>query len=548
MILSEKIEVKITKQNISYFQNLGYKISLKNIIEIPIIHLQKGSHKQILVKCDINGEETQISYKDYNKNLKKYNIYTCLKCSNIKNKKTLFKNHGVEHQMYLDSTKEKINKTCLEKYGVEYASKNIDFRKKVKKTCLEKYQSNSPLESKEILDKIKETNLKKYDNLYFFGSDKFKSIIKNVFLDKYGVNNPTKSIDIQKIKLKKLYKELDIINIDFIEKIYKIKCNICQKEYNIPFGILHQRYKVYKTMLCTICNPIGSYTNSGFEVQLQNFIKYNYNKQIILNSRNIIKPYELDIYLPDLKIGFEFNGLFWHNEIGVENNYHFNKTEMCERQDIHLIHIYEDDWLYKQDIVKSRILNLIGKTSNKIYGRKCVIKEITDNKLVREFLEKNHQQGFVGSQLKLGLFYNEELVSLMTFGKQRKSMGTKSQENVYEMLRFCNKLNTSVVGAADKLFKYFIKNYKPLEVISYADRSWSRGNLYKKLEFTFVSKTQPNYYYIIRDKRFYRFNFRKDLLIKQGYDSTKSEHDIMLERKIYRIYDSGSLKFIWIKK
>ena len=126
-------------------------------------------------------------------------------------------------------------------------------------------------------------------------------------------------------------------------------------------------------------------------------------------------------------------------------------------------------------------------------------------------------------------------------------MKQSNDENVYEMLRFCNKLNTSVIGGADKLFKYFINTYKPKEVISYADRSWSQGELYKKLGFTFIGKTPPNYYYIIDRKRYHRFNFRKDKLIREGFDSTKSEHEIMLKRKIYRIYDSGSLKFVWKK-
>jgi len=196
--------------------------------------------------------------------------------------------------------------------------------------------------------------------------------------------------------------------------------------------------------------------------------------------------------------------------------------------------------------VKSRILNLLGKTKNKIYARKCIIKEVTDNELVKEFLENNHLQGFVGSRIKIGLFYNDELISLMTFGSERKSMGSKSEEGIYEMLRFCNKLNTTVIGGADKLFKYFIKNLNPKEIISYSDRSWSQGDLYKTLGFEFVGKTQPNYHYIINGIRNYRFNYRKDILVKQGYDKMKTEHEIMLERKIYRIYDSGSLKFKYV--
>jgi hypothetical protein len=219
---------------------------------------------------------------------------------------------------------------------------------------------------------------------------------------------------------------------------------------------------------------------------------------------------------------------------------------MCEKNNIKLIHIYEDDWMFKQEIVKSRILNLLMKTPNKIMARKCKVKEITDNKLVKDFLEKNHIQGFVGSQIKLGLYHENELISIMTFGKIRKSMGQKSKEKTYEMLRFCNKLNTVVIGGASKLFQFFIKNYDPVEIVSYADRSWSQGNLYKQLNFVYQYKTQPNYYYILNGIRKYRFLFRKDILVKQGYDRNKTEHEIMLERKIYRIYNSGNLKYVWI--
>jgi hypothetical protein len=226
------------------------------------------------------------------------------------------------------------------------------------------------------------------------------------------------------------------------------------------------------------------------------------------------------------------------------NDYHLKKTEECEKQGIHLIHVFEDDWIYKQDIVKSRIMSLLCK-SEKIYARKCEIKEIKDNKLVKDFLETNHLQGYIGAKVKLGLYFEEKLVSLMTFGNLRKSMGKKSSHNTYELIRFCNELNVNIIGGASKLLKYFVKNYKPEEIISYADRSWSQGNLYKKLGFEFVCKTRPNYYYVIDGHKKYRFSFRKDILVKNGYDPKKSEHQIMNDRKIYRIYDSGHLKFFF---
>ena len=114
----------------------------------------------------------------------------------------------------------------------------------------------------------------------------------------------------------------------------------------------------------------------------------------------------------------------------------------------------------------------------------------------------------------------------------------------YELLIFCSKLNTNIIGGANKLFKYFVDNYNPKEITTYVDRSWSNGNLYKQLGFSFIYKTKPIYYYIINKKRKYRYNFRKDKLVKDGFDPKLTERQIMVDRKIYRIYDSGNLKFI----
>ncbi len=220
---------------------------------------------------------------------------------------------------------------------------------------------------------------------------------------------------------------------------------------------------------------------------------------------------------------------------------------MCDKLNIQLIHIWEDDWNIKKNIVKSIILNKLNKSNNKIYARKTKIKEIFDNKLVREFLDNNHIQGYVNSKINIGLFYNDELISLMTFGKPRKIMNSISNDDYFEMYRFCNKLNTNIVGGSSRLFSFFIKNYNFQKIISYSDRSYFNGNNYLKLGFNFYNKTSPNYYYVINGKREYRFKFRKDILIKEGYDSDKTEHQIMLDRNIYRIYNSGNLKFVYEK-
>jgi hypothetical protein len=290
------------------------------------------------------------------------------------------------------------------------------------------------------------------------------------------------------------------------------------------------------------CNLCSNKNISSGEIELKNFID---SLGIVCDSKNktIIKPLELDIFIQSHMLAIEYNGLYWHSEEYLSNNYHLNKTELCYRNNVKLIHVFEDEWLNKKDIVKSRIKNILGFTKNKIYGRKTTIKNVC-SKTSKEFLDNNHIQGGINAKIKLGLYYDDELVSLMTFGSLRKNLNQKKEEGVYEMLRFCNKLDTTVIGGADKLLKNFIKTYSPKQIISYADRRWSIGELYEKLNFEFVKNSKPNYFYVIKNKRENRFNHRKDILVKKGYDKNKSEHEIMLNKGIYRIYDCGNIKYI----
>ena len=253
---------------------------------------------------------------------------------------------------------------------------------------------------------------------------------------------------------------------------------------------------------------------------------------------------EIDLFLPEFNIGIEYNGLRWHSDLFQKNNnYHLDKSNYCSEQGIRLIHIFEDEWLFKKEIVKSRLLNLIGKTSNKIYARKCEIREISPKESY-EFLKQNHIQGGLMNSYNIALIYNNQVVSLMTFSSLRRSLGSRKEDNIFELTRFCNKLNTTVIGGASKLLNYFVKQTRPKSIISYADRRWSVGELYINLGFNFVHNSIPNYFYtkgLIRENR---FKYRKSELIKQGFDKNKTEKEIMQERGFNRIYDCGTLKFM----
>lgn len=292
--------------------------------------------------------------------------------------------------------------------------------------------------------------------------------------------------------------------------------------------------------------PKCFHTESNGESEVYEFIRKNYEGTIIKRDRTILKGKEIDIYLPELSLGFEYDGLLWHSEKFTEGYTIQEKTNLCEKNGIHLIHIFEDEWINKKDICCSRILSLLGK-SNRIYARKCEIKEV-EFKTAKVFLDDNHLQGSVPAKYNIGLFYEGKLVSLMCFSSLRRNLGSKPRKDYYEMIRFCNLIGYSVIGGASKLLNYFKKKYKPIEIISFADRRWSDGKLYYRLNFTFKGNTKPNYYYIFQNnnfKRYNRFSLRKSVLVeKYNCPKEQSEHDFCKEHNIWRIYDSGNMKFI----
>ena len=346
---------------------------------------------------------------------------------------------------------------------------------------------------------------------------------------------------------------------EFIKKakqIHRFENNdyskVVYKSVKIPVTIICEKGHEYLQMPnkhlsghgCPYC--IKNISNP--EMEITEFIK-SFNLSVETNNRKILTDAkEIDILIPSKNLAIEYDGLHWHNEIKKpDKNFHLNKTKECFENGIRLIHIFEDEWVYKQNIVKSRLKSILGFNSDKIYARKCSIKEV-DGKTCREFLDMNHLQGGINSSVRYGLYYNNELVSVMTFGKPRKNLGRNSEENEYELLRFCNKLNTTVIGGASKLFNHFVKECNPTSVISYADRRWNTGQVYENMGFEFTHFSQPNYFYVIGQKRENRFKYRKDVLVREGFDSNKSEHEIMLERGIYRIYDCGCLCYKWLKK
>ena len=265
------------------------------------------------------------------------------------------------------------------------------------------------------------------------------------------------------------------------------------------------------------------------------------NEEIIPNDRKIINPLELDIYIPNKNIAFEYDGLYYHSEqINPDKFYHVNKTNICKDKGIRLIHIFEDEWIYNRDIVEERIKYILNvkKDVKKIYARKCEIRPI-DFKTKNIFLNKYHIQGSDKSIIKLGAFYNDELISVMTFSKGNISKGSKYIEGVWELNRFCSDYNYLVIGIASKLLNYFKSNYEWNEIFTYADLRWSCGDLYQTLGFTLKHISQPNYWYIKDYKRIHRFNLRK----KSDEPKNVPEKLLRFNEGYMIVYDCGNIKF-----
>ena len=262
------------------------------------------------------------------------------------------------------------------------------------------------------------------------------------------------------------------------------------------------------------------------------------------NVCGIIGKSELDLFIPSRNLAIEFNGLIWHSDKFRKNpNYHLNKTVSCKNIGIDLIHIFEDEWLDNKDLILSMIDNRLG-LSKRIYARKCQVRPIT-NKESALFLEANHLKGNFNAPICLGLFYDDLLVYVMTFSKPRISLGHKhSSDGEYELLRLCSLKGVSVVGGASKLLKYFVKNYAPAKIHTYADRRYSNGGVYEIMGFKLVGESRPNYFYSNNGRtRENRFKYRKSELVKQGFDMRKSESEIMRERGFYKIFDCGNYKY-----
>lgn len=282
------------------------------------------------------------------------------------------------------------------------------------------------------------------------------------------------------------------------------------------------------------------------EIELCGFLQSLGITNIIRNTRKLIpSKKEIDIYLPDYNLAIEYNGVYWHHEdvSHITRTYHRDKFKECADLNIQLITIFSTFWDQKKHIVKELLINKLGINSNKIFARKCIIKELTSRE-TKDFLNTNHIQGYTAASICYGLFHEDILQSVMTFGKCSGRVGIGKKEEGHELIRYAS--STRVIGGASKLLKHFIKEHSPTKIISYSNNEWSNGNMYNTLGFTLETEIKPSYCYISPNggKMYHRFNFSKQKLVKKGYDPLLTERQITKQIGLLKLWDCGKKRWI----
>jgi len=275
----------------------------------------------------------------------------------------------------------------------------------------------------------------------------------------------------------------------------------------------------------------------------------------LLNDKKLLKGTEIDILCKELKIGIEYNGNYYHSEINGKKGrrFHLNKSNLMEDVGYALYHIFEDEWIEKKDIVESKLFQIFNIKSNKeiVHARKCKIIEL-NRREKSDFLENNHLQGNDKSNIYIGAIFNNKIVAVMTFDSKR-NMSKKTNDDEYELRRFCADKNKIITGIASRLLKYFIEKYNPKKIITFADKRWTpdeKENIYTKIGFNYLKSINPDYSYynpsVSRNKRFHKFGFGKNSIKRKYpkiYDENKTEWEMMQELGYDRIWDCGKYKY-----
>lgn len=460
-----------------------------------------------------------------------YRTYCSSKCANSdftvmdKRRATNLTKYGCVSPLGNSDVRIKIKKTTIDRYGVDNISQSEETKLKKQTTCMLNFGVAYPRQCKTIKEQSQQTCLEKYGHTNVLASEYGKAKTKQTLNALYGK---------------------DYTNQQHIST--EILCQLNDKDW------LYNEHVVLKQSLTQIANnlkindtTVGKYlhqhgiitqlffTSMG-EQEIRTFVD-SLKVETCYNVRDIIPPYELDIYIPKHGLAIEYCGLYWHSEQrGKHRQYHETKYKKCKEQNIQLLTIFEDEWSKRQEQIKQKILYLLKQSTITVYARNTTVVALNTTQK-DQFLEINHIQGTGPGSVTYGLIYNTQVVAVMSFIKQ--------PNNEYVLNRYAT--NCSVPGGFSKLLKHFQQNNHWRKITSFADLRWSNGNLYEATGWTLDKILPPDYSYSPDGHvRLHKFNYRRKNLPKllKTFDPKLSETQNCDANNILRIWDCGKLRYV----
>lgn len=429
-------------------------------------------------------------------------------------------------EFYSDATKvatavQNYKNTMLTKHGVENAQELEQVRTKTENTNVSRYGTKNVMKNSSISAKSATNRMINFDKIANLESN-YDAFVSNVN-DRYRV---------RPLITKNEYALLGGVGT---RPSIKFECTNCDH-------IFEKRFDYRVPPYCKNCNHSESSFCSKEEQEVFDAIRIFYSGKMISGDRSAINPHQLDIYLPDVKLAIEYCGLYWHSECGGNSekmrwNYHALKMKKCQEKGIRLITIFSDEWCNSRSIVEQKLKNILGAQTNSVIGaRKCVITEV-DFKIASAFYDAHHiQGGAIRNKINIALSYDTKIVAMMSFKKNLDS---------FELTRYASSIR--VIGGASRLLKYFVDQYKPKNIISFADLRWSVGDLYFKLNFRLIGEVPPMQSYVENYKiRHNKLKFKRKKMSERL--SNESEWEYLRRQGYDRIWDCGKLKFELICK
>lgn len=432
-----------------------------------------------------------------------------------------------------ESLNQKRKQTMLNRYGVESPQQSNEIKQKTKNTNIERYGGVAPMSSQYVKDKAAQTNLERYGATNSMQNEKVRKKVTQTMIERYGTKTYAESlvpIETFQMLQDKQWCIDSCKDFTTLEIALNLGCST---------SLVRQHLKNHDIDV-NIIRPTSSHAQREIARWLyENHVHY------IENDKSILKTHEVDILIPNKNLALEYDGIYFHTEKthNKDKTYHINKTNKCEYNNIHLIHIWSNEWNKNKDAIKSKILHYNGIFEEKVYARKCNVVKLTSDQLTT-FIEDNSFKCVARSNVQYGLVFEGKLVGVMCFTKINKL-------DNWEIVEFVLKKFWHIPGGFSKVLKQFIRDNNPKIINIKIDRRWGSNGCIEKVEFKKVFTTPPTHYYINlkgdTNVLFSKHNFQKNKLRHKidDFDPNKTEWENMKANGYDRIWDCGFDVWQW---